>query len=68
MISMREDGKAATITNVVLFDTDDKYEENKAKALRLGIQTLTMDEVIEAGKKSNAALDPDAVRRRHNHA
>ena len=61
MISMREDGKASTISNVVLFDTNDTYEENKAKALRLGIQTLTMDEVIEAGKKSNAALDPDAV-------
>ena len=60
MIAMREDGKANTITTVVMFDTNENYDADKEKAERLGIKALTLDEVIEAGKNSSAQLDPDA--------
>ena len=60
VISMKKKGIAQYVTNMVLFDGLSNEPEKK-QAEELGIRVLTLDEVMEAGKNSEVALEPEKV-------
>jgi long-chain acyl-CoA synthetase len=60
--AMKGKGMAEHIKNVVLFDGISN-EAEKTAAEEAGIRVLTLDEVMEEGRKSDVVLKPEEVKR-----
>ena len=60
--AMKGKGMAEHIKNVVLFDGISN-EAEKTAAEEAGIRVLTLDEVMEEGRKSDVVLKPEEVQR-----
>jgi len=62
IVQMKTEGLMTSLKNVVVFEQEDGSEQDIQKCKDLGVNVFTLDEVIEAGKKSSFELKPEELK------